>query len=263
MESVDSSPYLRFIQKTGSTRHLRGFLATDILLKRMKLTNAQRILDVGCGAGHTTSYIAKNYDCSVTGVDISAEVLERAVEFYKDEPHYQKMNFLVGSATKLPFADQSFDAVLCESVLFFVADKQAAIHEMGRVVKPNGYLALNEVCINADEEWQNIRDYFHRKEFGGHITTASALISCLPNKEWRSLLQDEEPLDIKNQFKTDVMGLLSIKGVLQLFEMIYRLFNDADVRSDLLRVLAFVLELPKDALKQLTSLLLLAQKRTL
>jgi SAM-dependent methyltransferase len=55
-----------------------------------------------------------------------------------------RVTFHVADVRNLPFADARFDAVLCESVLTFVAGKGRAIGELVRVVRPGGYVGLNE-----------------------------------------------------------------------------------------------------------------------
>src|SRR5580704_14070215 len=151
MNPKSSSPYLRLIQKLGITRHPRGLSATDILLKRTGLNKNLRVLDMGCGAGHTSAHIAKNYGCSVTGLDISRDALDKAKALYHQEPYCQRMQFVEGEATSLPFSYGYFDVILCESVLIFVQDKKSAFNEMNRVLKPGGHLALNELCLSGQK----------------------------------------------------------------------------------------------------------------
>ncbi len=133
------SPYLRLIQKSGFTRHPGGLEASDTLLSRAHINKNSHILDVGCGAGHTMSHIVKNYGCRVTGVDISEDALSRAEGIYQKEPEFLKFTFKKASVENLPFADNSFDVVLCESVLVFVNDKAKALREMARVTKVGGF----------------------------------------------------------------------------------------------------------------------------
>jgi len=54
------------------------------------------------------------------------------------------VEFRVADAQSLPFPDHSFDVLLCESVNVFIPDLQKAASEYMRVVKPGGYVALNE-----------------------------------------------------------------------------------------------------------------------
>lgn len=261
MEPLEMSPYLRLIQRTGNTKHPGGFKATDMLLKRTNLKAGARLLDVGCGAGHTSAYIAKNYDCTVSGVDVSPQVLERARALHKDEPYHVRMTFDVANAINLPFSDGYFDVVLCESVLFFIHDKEAALKEMARVVKPSGFLAINELCLSKKKNLHKIRDYFLRPEFGGFLTTAEeGMAWLLHNDQWKIILHDEEPFDVKEQIKGELKQLLSKQGILHFLESAHQLLVHQETREDFLRILKFLLEMPKNTLKHLNAMLLLAQK---
>lgn len=261
MEAVTVSPYLRLIQKTGSTRHPRGILASDIMLRRMNLNKTSRVLDVGCGVGSTCAHIAKTYGCLVTGVDVSSEVLFKAQALYKYEPYFEQMRFQVADIRQLPFADNEFDAVLCESVLFFVSDKEKAINEMARVVKPEGYLGINELCLNHKPGYDKIKDYFLRPELGGFLAAAPGIMEPLLNHHFDILLQDEQPFDLEAQLKAELNELLSVRGLLQLFEITHQAFTNKAIRQDLLSMLKFSADLPKKTFTYLNSLLVVAQKK--
>src|SRR5690606_3491002 len=125
-------------------------------------------LDLGCGAGHTSAHIAKKYGCFVNGIDISIDALENASALYKNEPYTNRLQFEKADLSQLPFSDAYFNAVLCESVLLFNENKEAALHEMSRVLKPGGFLVINELCL-GDTHQDKIRSYFARPEFGGYL----------------------------------------------------------------------------------------------
>lgn len=260
MDPQNFSPYLRLIQRTGRTSHPYGFRATKTLLERMGLTKTIKLLDIGCGAGHTSAYIAQRYGSLVTGVDISAEAIDRAKALYGGEPYFDRMNFIEADASNLPFADGFFDVVLCESMLFFINDKDAVLKEMSRVLKPGGYLAINEICVSDTEDKRRIQDYFLRPEFGGFLVTSAAIVEKFDPHSWSIALQDEKPFDVTAQIKSELEQLLSFKSVLPLLEMAHQVWVGKEVREDLMRVLKFTLEMPRGTLGHLKSLLLLVQK---
>lgn len=252
------SPYLRLIQRTGGTRHPGGLVATDILLKRIEFNDSMRLLDVGCGAGHTAAHIAKTYGCQVVGVDISKEAIEKAHDIYKREPYFELMSFLVGDAQHLDFKDASFDVVLCESVLIFIEDKKAAIKEMARVIKPGGYMAMNELCLSGIATSEMTRTYFSRSEMGGFLEPAHVFSDCLKN--WRMVVMDEQPFDIKAQLLADWGQWGNFRGLIQLLEAGFSLLTDKQLQSDMVAVLKLLGETPRDILSHLNVLLMLAQK---
>jgi arsenite methyltransferase len=257
MENLSS--YLRLIQKTGATRHPGGFSATDTLLKHAELTKHSRLLDVGCGAGHTSAYIAKNYHCLVTGVDISPDALHLLQSFYQHEPFFKRMIFQEADATNLPFADGFFDVVLCESVLFFIKDKKLVLKEMARVVKSGGFLAVNEISIGNNDHSDAIEKYFSRREFGGYINHADKIIKHLANN-FTIIIQDEHPIDLKDHLLTELKHWAQPRGFLQMLELFHQAFVSKEARSDLINVAKFAMDMPKGTLDHLNFFLLLGQK---
>ena len=95
----------------------------DQLLKG-RYDNAKVVLDAGCGSGRNLFYFLRN-GYGVFGVDPDS----RAVEAVKKlsaalAPDNPSENFVVGSAENLPYADATFDLVICSAVLHFAKDEQ-------------------------------------------------------------------------------------------------------------------------------------------
>ena len=133
-----------FAAEVGLTKHMGGLEATEELIDLCQISEGSYILDVGCGAGQTSCFIAKRYGCRVVGVDISERMIERSRERAEREGVTDRVEFRVADAQDLPFEDNIFDAVITESVTAFPEDKQRAVNEYARVTKPGGYVGLNE-----------------------------------------------------------------------------------------------------------------------
>ena len=140
----DAQHFFDFAAEVGLTKHLGGLEATEELIKLCHIGRGSYVLDVGCGAGATASFIAKRVGCRVVGVDISEGMIQRSREWAKREGVADRVEFRVADAQDLPFEDDLFDAVITESVTAFPEDKQKAVDEYARVVKPGGYVGLNE-----------------------------------------------------------------------------------------------------------------------
>ncbi len=128
----------------GVTKHIGGFDATNELLSLCHIAQAQEVLNVGCGIGVGSVYIAKKYGCHVVGVDISGRMIEWSRRRAKEERVESKVEFRTADVLDLPFEAGRFDVVFAESVLIFVEDKARAIRECVRVVKSGGNVGLNE-----------------------------------------------------------------------------------------------------------------------
>lgn len=136
--------FFDFAAEVGLTKHIGGVEATLALIELCHIRPGSYVLEVGCGAGVTSCFLARNYGCQVVGVDILDRMLERSMERAKREKVADKVDFRVADAQDLPFEDAVFDAVITESVTSFPADKQRAVSEYARVTKPGGYVGLNE-----------------------------------------------------------------------------------------------------------------------
>lgn len=97
-----------------------------------------RILDVGCGQGATTKAIKAHFpNLKVTGIDVSRASIKEA----KENP--SGVAFLIGSAYKIPFPKDTFDAVFTFDVIEHLSDPGLALSEIKRVLKNKGVLALS------------------------------------------------------------------------------------------------------------------------
>lgn len=143
---TDSATYDYLDQEAtvGITKHNGGVKATNELLALCHVEGAREVLYVGSGIGVGPCYIAKRYGCHVVGVDISERMIAWSRLRAHEDRVEDKTEFRVADVLSLPFEADRFDAVIIESVLSFVRDKQAAIAECVRVTRPGGYVGLNE-----------------------------------------------------------------------------------------------------------------------
>jgi SAM-dependent methyltransferase len=102
------------------------------------LTDAARVLDVGCGTGSLIFELARNPGFTqLAGID-AAGVYIAAARKANNDP---RIDLQQGDGCALPYADASFDAALSQLVLQFVPQPEAMLAEMRRVVKPGGVVA--------------------------------------------------------------------------------------------------------------------------
>lgn len=112
-------------------------------VERLGLTAGQRVLDVCCGSGASAIPAAKiiGPGGSVTGVDLAQNLLELA-RSKAQQQGLENIDFQSGDMTRLPFADNSFDVVVCVFGIFFVPDMESALRELKRVLRTEGRLAI-------------------------------------------------------------------------------------------------------------------------
>ncbi|KAK8045558.1 hypothetical protein PG993_005582 [Apiospora rasikravindrae] len=128
------------------------------LLKRLELEPGMRVLDVGCGPGNITAYLADLVgECGdVVGIDPSEERIALAQETIQGK---KNLVFHVGCAEDLAqFPSASFDVLYCNSTLHWVADQPRALREFGRVLKPGGRLGVSGQSGDFVAAHQRIKD---------------------------------------------------------------------------------------------------------
>lgn len=111
------------------------------LIETAGVRKGERALDVACGTGAVTRLLADRVGPAgnVVGLDINPGMLAVA-RLSAPSPNIE---WLEGSAVRMPLADASFDAVVCQQGLQFFPDRPAALSEMRRVLKRGGRLALS------------------------------------------------------------------------------------------------------------------------
>ncbi len=106
----------------------------------------QRLLDVATGTGMVAAELLARADCSVVGIDQSAEMLAAARARFAGE-QASRVELLEGQAEALPFGDGSFDGLTFTYLLRYVEDPAATVAELARVVRPGGRVASLEFGV--------------------------------------------------------------------------------------------------------------------
>lgn len=118
------------------------------LIKRAQVWKGDKVLDVCTGTGIVACRIAAS-GAAVTGLDISADYLERARARASEEGVGVK--WIEGTAEALPFRQPAFDLVTCQQGLQFVSDRALALREMKRVINPGGRCVIATWCAREQQ----------------------------------------------------------------------------------------------------------------
>ena len=113
-------------------------LAGGIFLDWIAAPKNLRCIDIGCGTGVFTEELIKHCSpAAVTAIDPSPD----QIAFARKRPGLEMVEFRVGDAQDLPYADNSFDIAFMALVVHFVPDPSRAVAEMARVVRSDGWVA--------------------------------------------------------------------------------------------------------------------------
>ena len=139
VQAYVSTMYKQRYSGTGFLYHSR--IITTMLegVKFRDGRTSDKILDTGCGTGFV-SQLYPNFD--VTGIDISEDML-------KLNPH----KWLKAPAEAIPFPDDTFDFVICRSLLHHLETPSKGLTEMVRVLKPGGKWVCWEPNLSVFNDW--------------------------------------------------------------------------------------------------------------
>ena len=104
------------------------------------------ILDVGCGIGGSTLYLAEKFNATAMGITLSPVQAKRAKELSESANLSQQTNFIVADALDMPFADESYDLVWSLESGEHMPNKQKFLQECHRVLKPGGTIIMATWC---------------------------------------------------------------------------------------------------------------------
>lgn len=112
-----------------------------------------RVLDIGCGAGQEMLPFVSNGSEGI-GIDVMPEVGQVGRRLYREEGLSERVAFVRASGNYLPFADETFDVLICRVALSFM-DNKSALREMARVLAPGGKFLLKYQTPNY--YWNKLR----------------------------------------------------------------------------------------------------------
>jgi demethylmenaquinone methyltransferase/2-methoxy-6-polyprenyl-1,4-benzoquinol methylase len=112
------------------------------------------LLDVATGTAGVAIELAAKTDAHITGVDLSDAMLERGRERVRLAGLAGRISLAPGRAEALSFAGESFDAVSFTYLLRYVADPEATVAELARVIRPGGHMASLDFYVPQSSLWR-------------------------------------------------------------------------------------------------------------
>ena len=112
------------------------------LVARLKLPENSSVLELACGTGIVTRHLRDHLPASarLVATDLSEPMMQNAAAKFTGDA---AIEWKQADACHLPFADQQFDAVVCQFGIMFVPDKRLSAREARRVLKPGGVFLFN------------------------------------------------------------------------------------------------------------------------
>ncbi len=175
--------------------HTGGHIASLKLAEKAGLKREMKILDAGCGIGGTSRLLSKQFNCSVTGIDLVEKFIDAAKFLTKSTGMEKNIIFFPMSILATSFADNSFDCIWCQHTLMNIKEKASAFSEFKRLLKPGGILVLHEVIKGKNQD-----DKIHLPVPWADSPSLSFLIS---KKEMNKFAEDAGFVSEFNQDQTE------------------------------------------------------------
>ena len=143
LSATDLSPVDEF--------HLGGLAATRSLFDLLDPAAGTRMLDVGSGVGGPARVAASEYDCTVTGVDLTPEFTDLATDLTARVGLGDRVAFRTADASELPFDEGSFDLATLIHVGMNMPEKGRVFAEVRRVLGSGGRFAIYDQMLTGTE----------------------------------------------------------------------------------------------------------------
>lgn len=151
------------------------------MLAAAELRGDERVLDLGCGAGHTALAFAPRV-AEVVGLDLTEAMLEQARALAR-ERGVSNLRLELGDAMDLAFADATFDRITCRVCAHHFARPAAALREAARVLRPGGTLLLVDSVAPEDAAADTFLNTIELLRDPSHVRNHRV-------SEWRVMLEE-------------------------------------------------------------------------
>src|SRR6516225_9026521 len=129
--------------------HSRGIVGTREHAERAGIQAGMYVLDLGCGLGGASRYLAAECGCRVAAIDLTLNFVEAARTLTARCGLAERIEFGQANALALPFQDGTFDHVWSYAVTMNIADKEGLGREVARVLKRDGRFSCNEIALGS------------------------------------------------------------------------------------------------------------------
>ncbi len=157
-----------------------------------EMREAHEVLDVACGKGASLEYFVREFGAHGSGVDVDPTMIAQADARTRDEGIADRLQFQTGRSDALPYRDEIFDVTVGEIGLSNHCEPDAAIAELVRVTKPEGYVVLVQLV------WKAPVDEKRRVVLAEHLGARPLMVV-----EWKRLLRDGGVLDVHTEDWSD------------------------------------------------------------
>ena len=148
-DGIDLAGLTEDVLQNYDQDHYGGVAANEALATLAGIDADCAVLDLCCGLGGPSRYLAHTFGCRVTGVDLTESRIEGARRLTDLTGLEDRVGFCSANALDLPFDDGSFDVVIGQEAFCHIPDKARLVAEAVRVLKPGGRIAFTDILATA------------------------------------------------------------------------------------------------------------------
>jgi hypothetical protein len=214
--------------------HPGGLALSKLMADRMGINQDSSVLDIACGDGKTAAYLARSLGCRVSGIDAGQEMIDSARQLAEDLRVSDKTDFEVALAGEIPHDDDSFTAAISECSLCTFYDKDQAVKEITRVLKPGGIFGLNDVTVQNHDELD--------EELRGLLGRVACVAEALPSEGYIKLFEREGYTLLNTSDHSDLLEELArkAKGRARFFKDVGGDEDTMNKMSDAIRIIDMI-----------------------
>jgi sarcosine/dimethylglycine N-methyltransferase len=170
--------------------HTLGRIATGQLAELAEISSQDEVLDAGSGIGGTARFLADQYGCKVTAIDLTEEYCETARWLNRLVGLDDRISVRQGDVTELPFADARFHVVISQHVQMNVADKARLYQQARRVLVTGGRLAIWDITAGTSGKLDYPLPWADRPELS-HLSAADQLRDAIGTAGFTAVLWND------------------------------------------------------------------------
>jgi ubiquinone/menaquinone biosynthesis C-methylase UbiE len=212
--------------------HPGGYKSTDELCSTFQIRKESHVLDVACGTGTTSLYLSDKFDCQITGFDISDDLINIANKSLEQNDRNGKVKFEVANALEIPYPDNTFDVVISQAFFILIDEKEKALKEIVRVLKPGGYFGSLELAWFKQPTKEAYEELLEK-------TCNNFIPRVVGFDEWKEFFRSVDLTHMatkKHPMTSSMLDMFNTEGYYNSIKVMLKMMGNSSIRKRMMNV---------------------------